>query len=170
MGLTNSRAYLVLLATACCLLAACSYSFTGTSQKPGVNTITIERLDNNAEVVVPTLAQNMTEALRDQFIRQSNLKLADRNGDLNLSGFVSRYTVEPLTVQGNDQAAQNRLTIGVQIKFVSEKYPSDSWEQNIEQFADFPSTQQLSQVEDQLVEEIQEKLVQDIFNKALSNW
>lgn len=152
------------------VLSGCSYSFSGTSIAPDVKTVTIEKIDNTAAIVVPTLGQDFTEALRDKFISQSPLELASRKGDLLLAGRITNYQVEPLTIQGNDRAAQNRLTMQVQVEFTNTKYPDESWKQNFSNFVDFPSSQSLSSVEGALLEELQEKLAQDIFNKALSNW
>ena len=59
----------------------------------------------------------------------------------------------------------------MRVKFTNKVVPSDSWEQNFSNFADWPqSAGSLAAVEDQLIAEITERMVQDIFNKALGNW
>jgi len=152
-------------------LVGCKYSFNGVSLAPDDKTVSVQRFDNQSAIVVPTLAQNFTEALRDRFISRTRLQLVPANGDLQFSGTIVNYAIEPLTVSGN-QASQNRLKVRVRVKYVNKKKPNLNWEQEIEQFADRPAAQSSgnTQAQGEMLEEVQDKLVQDIFNKALSNW
>lgn len=152
------------------LASACTYSFQTVSVKPNVKTITIAKMENTASVIVPSLAQEFTERVRDQFINQSSLQLAERNGDLELIGTIIQYNISPLTLQGNDKAAQNRMTISVKVKFTNKKYPDESWDNTFTNFVDFPAETSLVQAESTLLKELTDKLAIDIFNKALSSW
>ncbi|MCS6903786.1 MAG: LptE family protein [Bacteroidia bacterium] len=145
------------------------YSFTGASISPNVKTISIELFQNTAALVQPTLAPQFTEALRNRFITQTNLKMTVGQADLQFSGQITDYSITPLTIQ-RDRAAQNRLTISVWVKFINVVEPEKSWEQVFTNFADFSASRSLSEVEAALNAEIIEKITQDIFNKALANW
>lgn len=149
-------------------LKGCAYSFTGASVDADVKTVSVAVFQNNASQVVPTLSQNFTEALRDKFITQTNLKLAQRAADLQFSGAIVDYAVTPLTIQG-DQAAQTRLTLTLNVQYVNLKHPEKGWDETFSNFVDFPKESWPSK-EGELVTEVQGKLVQDIFNKALANW
>jgi hypothetical protein len=149
------------------LLAACQYSQAG--GKLEGETITVAKLGNTATLVVPSLAQNFTEALRDKFLQQTRLKLTDREGDLQFSGNITRYEVVPLTIQAGDQASQNRMNLTVHIRFTHRLAPEQSWEQDFTNFIDFPAEQN-AQAETLYLPELVNKLVQDIFTKTLSNW
>jgi hypothetical protein len=46
----------------------------------------------------------------------------------------------------------------------------NDFEQVFTRFADFDATQELNQIEDQLMQQITTELAEDIFNKALVNW
>lgn len=146
------------------------YSLTGGALRTGVETISVERFENNAPLIVPTLAQDLTEALKDRFVGQTSLQVVAYDGDMQFSGYISRYDVAPVAIQGNETAAQNRLTISVKVKYEVEQYPDDNWDKNFSQFADFPGNTDLSEVENELIEQILDQLTLDIFNKALSNW
>ena len=61
----------------------------------------------------------MTESLKDQFISQTNLSLTDANGDLQFEGEIIEYKVKPISIQANETAAQNRLTISVKVTFTN---------------------------------------------------
>src|SRR5450759_3211722 len=93
-----------------------SYSFTGASVSPDVKTVSIQYFANNASQVVPTLSRVFTYGLKEYFTSQTNLILVDRNGDLNIEGAITGYSIQPIAIQGNETAAQNRLTISVTVK------------------------------------------------------
>ncbi len=170
--LNNNKALLGALAAI--LLLICTgcgiYSFTGGKLKPGLKTVSIELFENKASLINPSLAIDMTEKLKDKFVGQSSLQLADFDADLQFSGYISQYDVRPVAIQGNETAASNRLTVAISVKYVCEKYPEDSWDKNFSQFSDYGSTQNLSDVEADLVSDIVDRLAQDVFNKVLANW
>ena len=76
----------------------------------------------------------------------------------------------PVAIQSTDQAAQNRLTITVTVKYTCAFDEKRNFEQSFSRFADYPSNQNLTTVESKLMDEINDQLTQDIFNKALNNW
>ncbi len=146
------------------------YSFTGASISPDTRTISIQRFPNNALTVEPTLSQKFTDALRDKFSRETTLILVDRNGDLQIEGAITGYRTSPVAIQGNETAALTRLTITVDVTFVNTKDDSKSFSSSFSRFEDYPSTQNLSEVQETLIDVINEILVQDIFDKAVVNW
>jgi len=150
-------------------IQGCSYSFTGASIEPDVKTVSIAVFQNNAPLVVPTLSQSFTEALRDKFITQTSLQLGRTNGDLQFKGAITDYNIAPLTIQG-DQAAQNRMTMSLRVQFINVKHPEKNWEESFSNFVDFPRTAPWPGSEADLMLEVQNKLIQDIFNKALASW
>ncbi|MFH0757519.1 MAG: LptE family protein [Bacteroidota bacterium] len=157
----------VLVFTGSCRM---SYSFTGASISPEVKTISINNFPNKAMLVVPTLSRNLTEALQNYFTSQTNLILVDRNGDLTLEGSITGYAVQPQAISGNEVAQLNRLTITVQVKFTNKFDEKQNFESNFSRYLDYPSSQNLISVQDNLIAEINDQLVQDIFNKAVVNW
>lgn len=146
------------------------YSFTGASIAPEIKTISIKYFPNNAPLVNSTLSQVFTEALRDKFTSQTSLQLVDKSGDLNLEGEIIGYSTQPIAIQGNETAALNRLSITVKVRFTNNFDESQSFESNFTQYQDYPSSASLSSVEEGLIQEINEDLVEDIFNKAVVNW
>ncbi len=148
-----------------------SYSFTGASISPDVKTVSIQYFPNNASLVVPTLSRVFTDALKDYFTSQTNLILVDRNGDLNIEGAITGYSVQPVAIQGNETAAMNRLTINVTIKFTNKKNEKQNFEnKTFSRYQDYPSSQNLAAVQDQLIKLIDDQLISDIFNQAVVNW
>lgn len=162
-----------LLLTALCLLAvSCkvNYSFSGASVSPDVKTVSIQYFKNSASLAKPTLSQSLTEALKDIFTSQTNLGIVTNSGDLNFEGEIVNYSTAPAAIQSNDLAALNRLTITIRVKFVNLKDEKKNFETTFSRFADFKTSQNFSSVQNQLEQEINQQLVQDIFNKAMINW
>ena len=118
----------------------------------------------------PILSQNFTNALQDRFIQQTNLLSVNTNGDLHFEGYISDYSVRPISISSSDQANQNRLTIKIFVRFNNQIDNDKSFEQSFSRYADFDSSLNLSSVEEELIDQIIIELIEDIFNKAVVNW
>lgn len=116
------------------------------------------------------MSQTFTEDLRDKLQRQTSLNEVKENGDLVFEGQITGYEVRPMSIQKNDLAAQNRLTISIKVKYSNNKDPEQNFERSFTAFEDFDSKQSLSDIEDGLVPEIIKKLTEDIFNATIANW
>lgn len=159
------------LALAAVLVHSCGiYSFSGTSIQPDVKTVTIDYFEYKALKVNPSLSNDMTEALKDKFRKMTRLEQVDMDGDLEIAGTVTGYDVRATAVTANEVAAQNRLTVTVEIVFTNRKYPEDDFKKSFSSYSDYDSTQSIDAVESSLCEEIIEKLCEDIFNATVANW
>ena len=153
------------------LLASCGiYKFNDTSIAPDVHTISVYNLENKAMKVNPTLSNTLTVALQDQYRKMTKLEMIEDGGDLEVSGYIASYEVTPTAVTSQEIAAQNRLTVTVRITFKNNKHPEEDFEKSFAAFQDFDSSISLDAVEAQLVDEIVEILVEDIFNATVANW
>jgi len=159
--------FLFALAMSACKI---TYSFSGASISPDVKTISIQYFQNRANLVQPGLSQYITDELQDKCRAQTNLEFINDIGDVNFEGEITDYQTRPLTVSGDAQAAMNRFTITVRVKFTNSVEPDYSFEQSFSRYADYDSSLELSSVEQELSEDIVEELIEDIFNKAFVNW
>lgn len=146
------------------------YSFTGASIPVEAKTISIATFQNRASLVVPGLTQTMTDALIDMCRAQTNLNMVSSGGDLSFEGEISDYKTQPLTVSGNEQAAMNRFSISVRVRYVNSFNSELSFDQTFTRYQDYNSALNLSDVEASLTEEIVKMLTEDIFNRAFVNW
>lgn len=154
------------------LLNSCkiNYSLNGASIPPEAKTVSVAYFNNQASLAPPAYSQQFSEALRNQMASQTNLALAKSDADLQFEGSVISYTTAPIAIQSTDQAASNRLSISVKVKYSNRFDEKKNFEETFTRFADFPSSKSLASVETQLTEEVNKQLVQDIFNKAFNNW
>ncbi len=170
-GLRCAVAAVVLLAGM--LLGACrmTVSLTGGDIDPRAKTVYVATFVNNSTLVNPTLSQDFTTALKDMIQRQTPLTIINTtNGDYKFEGSITSYTITPVAIQGNDVAAMNRLTISVLVKFVNRFDETKNFEQTFSRYADYNSSQNFTSIESSLVQQINEALTDDIFNKSFVNW
>ena len=147
-----------------------NYSLSGASIPPEAKTVAVKYFENKASLAPPTLSQKFSEALRDKIISQTRLTLVKTNGDVSFEGSITDYVATPIAIQSTDQAALNRLTITVTVKYTCAFDEKKNYEQSFSRFADYPSTRILSEVESDLITQINDQLVQDIFNKTFNDW
>ena len=165
------KACCLVVLLSCCLFSGCGiYTFSGSSIPAEAKTVSVQYFPNNAQLVNPLLSDALTNALNDMFVNQTTLQSVAQNGDLALEGEITGYSTAPIAITGNQTAAMNRLTVTVNVRFTNKYDESKDFEQRFSQYQDYPSGQDLSAVQDVLVEQIIEDLCQDMFNKAVVNW
>lgn len=155
------------------LLTGCgAYSFTGADiDYSTTKTFQVNNFVNNAQLVEPRVARNFTLELQDLLINQTNLELVTNNGDLIYEGEIVQYYISPITATAQSTAAQNRLTVAVNVRFFNTKDPEKDFEQRFSFYYDYEGSAQLVGSDlDAALEIIFERLTQDIFNKSLANW
>jgi len=146
------------------------YSFTGASIPAEAKSVSVQYFNNKAATVQPTLSQVFTEKLKDIFIEQTNLTLNENEGDLAFSGYISKYQIKPMAIKANETAGQNRLTIAVKVIYKNSLDSENNFEQTFSRYHDYDSAENISDIENTLIEEITNELVEDVFNKAFVNW
>ena len=146
------------------------YSFTGASIPTDAKTISVNYFNNKAAIVQPSLSQIFTEKLKDMFLEQTNLSISENKGDLIFSGFISKYQIIPIAIKANETADKNRLTISVKVTYNNSLDSENNFEQTFSRYRDYDSTQNISDVENTLIEAITNELAEDVFNKAFVNW
>ena len=151
------------------------YSFTGASIPEGTETFQVNYFDNVAgnrpgSTVEPGLDQEFTIALQDLILNQTNLNLVTNNGDLVYEGEIVQYSITPTTSTANNTAAQNRLTMRVNVRYTNKLKEEDSFEQGFSFFYDFDANQQLYDIKTAANKDLFERITLDIFNASLAKW
>jgi len=150
-------------------LASCGiYSFTG-ADTSGASTFSVDYFRPETALATPVLAQSFTESLKDLILQQSTLNISD-NGELHYEGAITSYEIAPVSVQSNETASLNRLSITVKVVYTNTIEPSKSFERSFSKYADYDSSQDILSVEDDLNNQIIAQLTQEIFNASLGNW
>ncbi|SDB52929.1 Lipopolysaccharide-assembly [Flavobacteriaceae bacterium MAR_2010_188] len=148
-----------------------NYSFSGISISPDIENFQVNNFQNNALLVEPGLDRQFTLALQDLILNQTNLSITNTSGDLVYEGEITEYRISPTTAQSNSTAAQNRLTIGVRVRFYDKTKPEEEFEQSFSFFYDYPGSVNLVGAQKATaIEEIFQRITQDIFNATLAKW
>lgn len=152
-------------------VSGCSvYNFTGTG-KIDADSFQVNYFQNNAEIVEPGIELTFTRRLQDLIQNQTNLSLTNSGGDLIYEGEIVDYRIAPMTATANQRAAQNRLTIGVLLRFTNRKKEDDNFEKRYSFFYDFSGNElPTGGVLREALDEIFERITQDIFNDTLAKW
>lgn len=146
------------------------YNFTGTG-KIDAKTFQVNYFQNNAEIIEPGIERNFTQRLQNLIQNQTNLSLTNSGGDLIYEGEITQYRISPMTATADQRAAQNRLSITVNVRFTNTKNEDDSFEKPFSFFYDFSGNDlPTGAVLNTALDEIFERITQDIFNASLAKW
>ncbi len=157
------------------LLCGCGiYNFTG-GDVGTAETFQVNFFQNNAtqspgSVFHPGLDRDFTQSLQETLANQTSLSLVGAGADLVYEGEIVEYRVQPMSATAEQRAAQNRLTMAVNVRFYNQTKEDSDFEQRFSFFFDYPANSQLSSVQDEAHQVIFERLNQDIFNASLADW
>lgn len=148
------------------------YSFTGADiNYATTKTVQVNFFRNNAIRVEPGIDRDFTQKLQDLLLNQTSLDLVNNGGNLVYEGEITQFYEAPITATSNSTAAQNRLTISVNVRFFNTKDPLKDFEQIFSFYYDYKGTSLLVGSKlDAATDIIFERITQDIFNKSLANW
>ena len=156
-------------------LSSCGvYNFTGgdvgTAETFQVNYFQNYASQSPGSIFEPGMDRDFTLALQDRILNQTSLDLIGSSGDLLYEGEIVEYRISPMSATAQQTAAQNRLSIAVQVRFTNNTKEDADFEQRFSFFFDYPAESQLSAVKSEAHEVIFERITQDIFNASLADW
>ena len=145
------------------------YSFSGASIPAEARTVSVAYFPNHAQLVNPSLSNNLTNALRDAMTNQTTLDMVEAGGDIAFEGEITDYKTSPVAITGQT-AAMNRLTVTVKVRFSNRLDETKDFEQSFSRYRDYNAQLNFSSVESSLMAEIVSELCDDVFNKSVVNW
>ena len=151
------------------------YSFTGSSIPVGVETFQVDYFENTAggkpgSTIEPGLDRDFTIALQDLIVNQTSLNLVNQGGDIIYSGEITDFSVTPMAATAEIKAAQNRLKMSVMVNYENVLNEEDNIRQSFSFYYDFPGNLQVYDIKDVALDEIFQRITQDIFNETLAKW
>jgi len=146
------------------------YSFTG-ADTGAAKTFQVNYFQNAADRVIPGIDRTFTLQLQDLIQGQTNLSLTNSGGDLIYEGEIIDFYEAPITATAQNTAAQNRITIAVNLRYYNTLQPDKDMEKRFSFYYDYPANSLLAgPTLDTALEEIYSRITQDIFNATLTNW
>lgn len=162
-----------LVAVALCSIAGCSVSYKfsgGAIDYTRIRSITIAEVNNRASIIYPTFAVNFSEQLKDMYTSRTRLEQVARSGDLELECTITGYDLTPVAVSADNFAERTNFTVTVQVKYTNNIDPKESFDRSFKAYRDFDRSAPFVSVQDQLLAEITEDLIKQIFNATIENW
>ena len=166
-GIIRSKFLIVIVV----IIQSCgAYGFSG-ADVGEAKTFQVNYITNNAPIVEPGIERIFRRELQDLIQNQSSLGLVTEGGDLIYEGEITEYYIAPITAVAENTAAQNRLTISVNIRFINTLESEKDLEQRFSFYYDYDGGQQLvGSTLDVALDILYERLTQDIFNATLTSW
>lgn len=155
------------------LCQSCVVSFVNTGIDYSVlKSFSIEQFGAKDSNAPPTSGQVFSERLKNRVLNDTRLEYKDEQGDIQFSGDVTGYLITANAPQKDQTVAFQRLTIKISIDYRNLKKTdgSEDWTQTFSRFANFSADQDLSAVETQLIQDIYDQVLDDVFNRAFSGW
>lgn len=156
-----------------CAISSCRISYTLNGAAIDYNvykTIAISNFPIRAALVYPPLQQTFENELMDYVARNTRLQIVENNADIELEGEITGYQLSPQAVTENAWASETRLTITVRVKYIDNKDDKKTKDQTFSAYRNFPATEMLTDVQDELCQQISKELVDLIFNATLGDW
>lgn len=162
----------------CCIftlttLTACtvSFKFNGTSiNYDKVKTISIDKFPIRSAYVWAPMESMFYNSITDEYSKKTKLKVLKRGGDLQLSGEITEYSQTNKSIAADGYSAQTQLKVTVNVRFVNNSNHNEDFEQRFSATADYDSSMQLSAVQEELVQQIFDDIINQIFNATVANW
>ncbi|HQX43440.1 MAG: hypothetical protein IPP06_02595 [Saprospiraceae bacterium] len=153
----------------CCLFYGC-YSFKGTSIDPEIQFFNVEPIKDISASAPGYYPNDFAEALNNKIRRESRLVFNAANPDIVFKIKITQYSVSSQAPIAGSFTSINRLTVTLEVVCENTKNEKSNWNANFSRFEDFDASLNLNTEENRLLTNINKLLLEDIFNKAFSNW
>ena len=159
--------------TSVLLMSGCtvSYSLNGASiDYNKIKTITIETFSNRAAYQWAPMAPMFNTSLSDKYNNQTKLAQVKRDGDLALSGEITSYDQTNKSIAADGYSSMVQLKMTVKVKFVNNKKHEDDFDRSFSASREYDSSQQLTAVQEELVQQMIDDIVDQVFNATVAKW
>lgn len=171
--LMRHATYLGILVAATCLITACtvSYSFNGSSiNYDKVKSISLTKFPIRCAYVWAPMEGMFYNSISDAYAKKTKLKVEKKNGDMQLSGEITEYSQTNKSVSKDGYSAQTQLKMTVNVRFVNTTKHDEDFERSFSATADYDSKLQLTAVQEELVQQMIDDIVDQIYNATVANW
>ncbi|MBO7112740.1 MAG: hypothetical protein J6V75_02190 [Bacteroidaceae bacterium] len=155
------------------IAAGCSFKYRLNGASIDYNlikTITIESFTNRASYQWAPMAPMFNETLSDIYNRQTKLRQVKRDGDLVISGEITAYDQTNKSISADGYSSMVQLKMTVSVKYRNNKNHNEDFDKTFTASREYDASQQLSAVQEELVQQMIDDIVDQIFNASVANW
>lgn len=159
--------------TLCLLLVSCSisYKFNGASiDYTKTKTIQIDNFPIRSAYVWAPMQAIFQNKLTDIYASQTKLQQVKRNGDLQLSGEITGFDQYNKAISADGYSSQVQLKMTVNVRFVNNANHKEDFERQFSATTEYDASQQLINVQEELVTQMTKDITEQIFNATVANW
>ncbi len=133
-------------------------------------TFSVEPFTNRAAYQWAPMAPMFNTTLTDRYNDQTKLVQVKRDGDLALSGEITSYDQTNKSISADGYSSMVQLRMTVKVKFTNRNKHSDDFERTFSSSREYDSSQQLSSVQEELVQQMIDDIVDQVFNQTVGKW
>ncbi|MBO4564598.1 MAG: LptE family protein [Bacteroidaceae bacterium] len=173
MDWKKNRIIITLCLVSLVTLIACKveYSFNGASINYNeVKSISLSKFPIRCAYVWAPMEGMFYNSLSDSYAKKTKLKVLKKNGDLQLTGEITEYSQTNKSISSDGFSAQTQLKMTVNVRFKNTKKPDKDFERTFSAVTQYDSKQQLNSVQEQLVQEMIDDIVGQIYNATVADW
>lgn len=152
------------------LLGSCTISFRGVSIPPEVNNFYVGNfIDDSSEFSTPTLAQDCIDGLIDKILKETKLVQEDETPDIEFTGVVRASITSEAPGEGQSSNL-DRLSVTMQVEYTDHLDEENNWKSSFTNFENFDPSDNLDAIQEELIASILDNILEDIYQKAFTNW
>lgn len=177
MALKNSIRYTLtllvygLITLSLCVGCSISYKFNGASiDYTQIKSIQIGNFPIRSTYVWAPMQSIFQNKLTDIYASQTRLQQVKKGGDLVLEGEIVGFDQFNKGVSNSGYSNQVQLKMTVNVRYVNNKNHTQDFEQKFSATSTYDATQQLTNVQEELVTEMCKDITEQIFNATVANW
>ena len=152
----------------CLCLAGC-YSFQGISIPVEVNTFYVENFEDRTGEMPPGFNEDFSESLADKVRNNTRLRIDNANPDVTFTGAITQFTVRAEDPNSQTGTALNRLYLTMEVTYYNSKTEEEK-KKKYDEIEDFGADQDFIDVQEDLLDEISERIIERVFNDSFTNW
>lgn len=153
------------------ILNGCSYSFTGASVPPHLESIAIPLAKDVTSSGEANLRENFTNELINKFIDDNTLQVTDKtNADALLECTIQSISDAPAIVSENDEVDSRKITISVKVLYRDLVKRKTIFDRSFSNFSTYLTEDDFITARNNAIENAIDKLAEDILLGVVSNW
>ena len=153
------------------LIFGCAYSFTGSSVPSHLKTIYIPFCIDNTGSGEPTLADDFTSKLIDQFISDNSLSVSDKpKTDAMLDCTINSIQDAPTVIQSGETVSMRRLTINARVIYKDYVLKKTVFDKQFSAYSDYETDGDVSTLRSEAILSAVDLITEDILLAVVSDW
>ena len=149
----------------------CSYSFTGASVPPHLNTIAIPISIDRSGSGEPSLSEDFTNELINKFLSDNTLQVAQKaTADALLECTILSLNDNPQVLSGTENIQVRRVTINTKVVYRDLVKKKNIFDKTFTNYGDYENSVDITSAREEAISTAIDKITEDILLGVVSNW